>query len=80
MRERTLSWDFDPPFDAKSEAAIMFKCGGPPVPGAPRSTIQQVKTRLIHMFDAFARSSKREASFEADVVACWASMCTIKHE
>ncbi|KAF4616091.1 hypothetical protein D9613_011237 [Agrocybe pediades] len=39
---------------------------------------QQTRARLTLLLSVFA-SSKRQAKYEADLVACWASMCNIKY-
>jgi len=45
----------------------------------PRSDPQlHIRARLTLLLSVFA-SSKREAKYEADLVACWASMCNIKY-
>lgn len=39
----------------------------------------QIRTRLITLLPLFA-SRKRDAKFEADLVACWAGMCNIEYD
>jgi hypothetical protein len=51
-----------------------------PNPRKPRTAKEQFLNRLTLMLDSFASMSKREATFEADLVCCWASMCNIKYE
>ncbi|KAH0555940.1 hypothetical protein GP486_006117 [Trichoglossum hirsutum] len=45
----------------------------------PSSGVQRQYERLSMMLNALG-TSKREARFEADLVACWASMCNIKYD
>ena len=45
----------------------------------PRSNDDQKRARIQLMLDAFA-SSNRQARHEADLVACWASMCDLQYQ
>jgi Heterokaryon incompatibility protein (HET) len=46
----------------------------------PRTDVAaQLRARLSIMLNAFG-TSKREASLEADLVCCWASMCNIQYD
>jgi hypothetical protein len=49
-------------------------------PRAPRTATAQFRARLSLMLDAFAGSNKRQATFQADLVCCWASMCNIAYD
>ena len=49
-------------------------------PRVPRDEFQRFKTRLQIMLDAFAASGElRQARYEADLVACWSTMCNIPY-
>jgi hypothetical protein len=48
-------------------------------PRPTRTAETQFRARLSLMLDAFAGSTKREATFETDLVCCWASMCNISY-
>src|SRR4051794_10723076 len=45
----------------------------------PASSVQRQYERLSMMLNAMG-TNKREARFEADLIACWASMCNIKYD
>jgi hypothetical protein len=47
--------------------------------GKRRGAQQRFRARLVTMLNAFA-TSKREATYEADLVCCWASMCNIPYD
>ena len=49
-------------------------------PRPPRTTEEQLRARLRLMLDSFAGINKREATLEADLVCCWASMCNISYD
>ncbi|KAF2103660.1 hypothetical protein NA57DRAFT_69873 [Rhizodiscina lignyota] len=44
----------------------------------PSDSFHSLTSRLSTMLNGFA-ASKREARFEADLVACWASMCNLEY-
>ena len=49
-------------------------------PRVPRDEFQRFKIRLQIMLDAFAASGElRQARYEADLVACWSTMCNIPY-
>lgn len=49
-------------------------------PRVPRDEFQRFKIRLQIMLDAFAASGElRQARYEADLVACWSTMCNIQY-
>lgn len=50
------------------------------IPRQPRTDEEQFKARLCLMLDSFAGMNEREATFEADLVCCWASMCNIAYD
>ncbi|KAG7286680.1 hypothetical protein NEMBOFW57_008991 [Staphylotrichum longicolle] len=49
-------------------------------PRRPRTAEEQFKARVRLMLDAFAGMHRRHATFEADLVCCWASMCNISYD
>jgi hypothetical protein len=51
-----------------------------PVPRPPRTADAQFRARLNLMLDAFTGSTIRNATHDADLVCCWASMCKIKYK
>lgn len=49
-------------------------------PRVPRDDTQRFRVRLSSMLDAFAPSGQiRQARYDADLVACWATMCNIPY-
>ncbi|KAK4031563.1 putative heterokaryon incompatibility protein [Parachaetomium inaequale] len=48
-------------------------------PGQPRTAEEQFSARLRLMLDSFTGMHRRKATFEADMVCCWASMCNIAY-
>lgn len=51
-----------------------------PVPRKARTDEEVFLNRLILMLDAFGGVSDREATFDADLVACWAAMCNLSYD
>jgi hypothetical protein len=45
-----------------------------------RSDEVKFRSRLTIMLDAYASGNERKATFDADRVACWASMCGIAYK
>lgn len=50
------------------------------VPRNIRTSDEQFRARLSLMLDSFAGMNAREATYEADLVCCWASMCSISYD
>ncbi|KAH8596238.1 heterokaryon incompatibility protein-domain-containing protein [Bisporella sp. PMI_857] len=48
-------------------------------PIGTRSEDTQLRARLNLMLDAFSGLNEREATYEADIVCCWASMCNLSY-
>ena len=51
-----------------------------PMPRTARKGDAAFRARLFLMLDAFAQQELRKATYEADLVSCWASMCGIEYE
>jgi hypothetical protein len=49
-------------------------------PRQPRTPDQQFRARLSLMLGSFVDMNKFKATFEADLVCCWASMCNLTYE